>query len=171
MRLQSGCLAWTGGFTLIEALVAIVIVSIGLLGSAWLQIYSMRTTQNAYLQSQAAVIAADLADRIRANPEGAELGVYDDIDTGELPSDPDCIDEGCSPTQLANHDIREWSAQVTGTSALLPSGSATVSRSGEVYTVTLNWTEQDLRSATEKAVEDQEGTDSTQRSYEVRFSP
>lgn len=160
-----------GGFTLIEALVAIVIVSIGLLGSAWLQIHSVRTTQNAYLQSQAAAITGDLADRIRANPDGERLGAYDSIDTANLPADPDCIDVGCTPAQLAAEDVREWAALVTGGSALLPSGSGTVSRSGSVYTVRLSWVEQDQRSAGEKAAEDADGVDSTQRIYEVRFSP
>ena len=61
----------SAGFTLIEVLVALIIVSIGLLGLAGLQATSVRFNQQAYLRSQAVQQAYDMADRIRANAVAA----------------------------------------------------------------------------------------------------
>ena len=56
-----------GGFTLIEVLVALVVLAVGLLGLAALQVMSLKYNQTAYNRNQATVIANDLADRMRAN--------------------------------------------------------------------------------------------------------
>ena len=97
------------GFTLIEVLVALIVVSIGLLGLAGLQATSVRFNQQAYLRSQAVQQAYDMADRIRANARGMWDGDYDDIDGTE--SDPACIDTDCSPADLATTDAVAWNAQ------------------------------------------------------------
>lgn len=57
-----------GGLTLIEVLVSLVVVSIGLLGVAALQMRTLTNNYDALLRSQASVLAADIADRMRANP-------------------------------------------------------------------------------------------------------
>ncbi len=56
------------GFTLVEVLVTIIIMSIGLLGVAGLQLASMRSNHSAYLRTQATLAAYDLIDRMRADP-------------------------------------------------------------------------------------------------------
>lgn len=56
-----------GGFTLIEVLVALVVLAIGLLGIAALYIDSLRASRTALLRTQAIAVASDLADRIRVN--------------------------------------------------------------------------------------------------------
>ncbi len=72
------------GFTLIEVLVAIVILSVGLLGLAGLQVSGLRNNQEAYLRSQATIIAEDVFDRMRANRAAAQNGDYDtDFDETE----------------------------------------------------------------------------------------
>ena len=57
------------GFTLIEVLVALLIVALGMLGNAMLQLQGMKNSNDAYLRSQIGILAYDVADRIRANRE------------------------------------------------------------------------------------------------------
>jgi len=129
------------GVTLIEVLVAMLVLSIGLLGVASLQLYGLRYNQSAYLRSQATILAYDLVDRMRTNADGVALGYYDIINTGSLPADPACISTGCTNEQLAKHDIREWGTYFTSGIPILPSATGIVSKSGLVYTVTISWTE------------------------------
>ena len=55
------------GFTLIEVLVALLILAVGLLGIAALQFKGMRYSNDAFMRSQITFLAYDIADRIRAN--------------------------------------------------------------------------------------------------------
>ena len=144
------------GFTLIEVLVALIVVSIGLLGLAGLQATSVRFNQQAYLRSQAVQQAYDMADRIRANARGMWDGNYDDIDGTE--TDPGCISTDCSPADLADTDAVAWNAQNV---AALPNGAGTVARDAAatavVFNIVVNWSE---------------GPDTEdQRSFAVSFRP
>ncbi|HKU15853.1 MAG TPA: type IV pilus modification protein PilV [Steroidobacteraceae bacterium] len=64
------------GMTLVEVLVTLVIMSVGLLGVAALQLTSLRNNYDAYVRSQASMLAADLFDRMRANRGEALAGDY-----------------------------------------------------------------------------------------------
>jgi type IV pilus assembly protein PilV len=64
------------GTTLIETLVALLVLSIGLLGVAGLQMTSLQNNRGAHLRSQAQVLAYDIADRMRANRNVALTGGY-----------------------------------------------------------------------------------------------
>jgi len=57
----------TTGFTLIEVLVAVVVLAGGLLGLAALQVTSLSSNQTAYNRSQATQLAYDIADRMRTH--------------------------------------------------------------------------------------------------------
>lgn len=129
------------GVTLIEVLVAVLVLSIGLLGVASMQFYGLRYNQSAYLRSQAAVVAYDLADRMRANPNGVAAGYYDSIDSASVPSDPACINTGCNNQQLADNDIREWAQYFTANPPMLPGASGKVTKAGGIFTITISWTE------------------------------
>lgn len=59
----------TSGFTLIEVLVTLVVLSVGLLGLAGLQLVGMRGNHSAYLRTRATLAAADLVDRMRLRPQ------------------------------------------------------------------------------------------------------
>ncbi len=126
-----------GGFTLLEVLVAIVILSIGLLGLAGLQAAGLRNNQSAYLRTIATQQAYDMADRIRANAAGAGIaaGAYDNISsTG---SNPGCITGGCTPAAMAQYDAYEWN---TANASLLPAGKGTVTRvAANRFTITVMW--------------------------------
>jgi type IV pilus assembly protein PilV len=64
------------GFTLIETLVAVLVLSIGLLGIAALQLTSLQSNSTATQRSQATFLAYDIVDRMRANRRSAEAGDY-----------------------------------------------------------------------------------------------
>ncbi|MEW5769538.1 MAG: type IV pilus modification protein PilV [Pseudomonadota bacterium] len=116
------------GFTLLEILVAIVVLSLGLLGLAGLQAVSLRYNQTAYYRSIATQQAFDMADRIRANLAGVRAGNYNNL-SGTLSTivavDPNCVTTtaGCSSSQLATTDYRQWRII---NDALMPGGGGTV---------------------------------------------
>jgi type IV pilus modification protein PilV len=64
------------GFTLIEVLVSLVVLSIGLLGTAKLMIFSARSNDSAYLRTQATALAYGMLDNMRANQQQAIAGSY-----------------------------------------------------------------------------------------------
>ncbi|QIT56615.1 type IV pilus modification protein PilV [Aquisalimonas sp. 2447] len=92
------------GYSLLEILIAVLVLSIGLLGLAGLQTTSLQSNQSAAQVSQATFLAQDILDRMRANPGAARQGNYD-IGFGTSSSDM-----GNSP--LARADLREWLQQM-----------------------------------------------------------
>ena len=129
------------GFSMIEVLITLVILSIGLLGIAGLQLAGLQSNRSAYYRSQATIIAYDMIDRMRTNVDGVAANHYDDLDSGTMPTTPPtCIESanGCSAASLADNDLQEW---VTANLSLLPAGSGSVTRNGKIFTVTVNWLE------------------------------
>ena len=109
------------GFTLIEVLVSMLILSIGLIGVAALQGVSLKNTQSAFMRSQATALAYDLADRMRANRLAAEIGLYD---PGTAATVSACKSTtGCIPQDMAKHDLAEWNAAIA---TYLPMGQGFV---------------------------------------------
>ncbi len=111
------------GLTLMEVLASVIILSIGLLGVASLQFNSLRGNQNAMEASAAIALAAEAADRIRANSKGANDGDYDFIDVAG--TDPGCINTLCSVAEVAQTDAYEW---ITRLGNLLPNGEGVICR-------------------------------------------
>jgi len=120
------------GFTLFEVLIAVLVLSIGLLGLASLQVEGLKNNNSAYMRSQASILAYDLADRIRANP-----GPNYATTTAAAVSGCTTV-TGCNTDEMAANDLFEWQAAIA---SALPSGSGTVTRdsSGSVYTITISW--------------------------------
>ena len=133
------------GFTLLEVLVAVVVLSIGLLGLAGLQASGLAQNNNAYQRTQATLLAYDMLDRMRANFDGVRLGYYNDVSAGSA-TDPNCILSGCTVQQIATYDNASWGDSLSTT---LPSGFGTVSGSGlgSTFTITVMW-DQDRTGAT-----------------------
>jgi len=102
------------GFTLIEVLVALIVVAIGLLGLAALQTVGLRNNHSTNLTSQAIWLANDITDRIRSNPSGD----YNNISPQQPPN---C--SPCTPQQMAEIDILEWNQTVNQT---LPNANTVV---------------------------------------------
>lgn len=130
------------GFSLMEVLVSILILSIGVLGVAALQLSGLQFSQSSYQTSQSTAVVGDLIDRMRSTPaieSAAVRSVYTfDTTQDSQPADPGCTSgTGCDAQQLAQHHVRQWWDNVL---PLLGDGaSATVTRSGDVYTVTITW--------------------------------
>lgn len=64
------------GFSLIEVLVTVVIVSIGLLGIAGLQLSSLKNNDSSFLRSKSTILSNDMIDYLRANRQQAISGDY-----------------------------------------------------------------------------------------------
>ena len=125
------------GASLVEVMISLLILSMGLLGMAALQGLGTQYGAEAYFRSQAVVQAYDMIDRMRANPTAVVKGRYEQepIPTGYA---TDCVDNACTVGELADYDLVNWN-RLNG--ELLPNGSGTVTRQGDVYTVQVTWQE------------------------------
>lgn len=110
------------GFTLIEVLIALIVLSIGLLGAAGLQAKSQQYSRSAYFNTQSTVLAHDLLERMRANPQGLIVEkVYNNPTATKHDS---CFTlSGCSVTDMAQNDMYEWRQDAL---RKLPSGTGVV---------------------------------------------
>ena len=142
------------GFTLIEVLVAIVVLAIGLLGLAGLQARSLQYNYSAYERSQASILAYDIVDRMRANASITDTGAYDTDFGTNPPGGIDCQDitANCSTAAMANFDLTQWkcslgnflgnaacaAVNMTGVGALAE-GDGSIVRNGSLITVTIRW--------------------------------
>src|SRR5215510_14386609 len=94
------------GVSIVEALVALVILSVGMLGVAGLYLESLRSNRTALSRTNAVALVNDMADRIRANRAG--LANYA-LASGTAPSGgSDCLNGRCTPAQLALYDQVRW---------------------------------------------------------------
>lgn len=140
------------GFTLLEVLVAVVIVSLGMLGVAALLVTVQKADTASYLQQQAVQTTYDLLDRMRANLSGAQAGYYNGTYGGTPAIPTNCNTGACTAKQLAGYDTSQWTAAVDQ----LPQGSGSVasavSSNGNVnVTVTVTWSDAPAQSAIEKS--------------------
>lgn len=144
------------GFTLIEVMVAALVLAIGVLGLATTMLLGLKSDQSAYFRSQASAIAYDMADRIRLNRTAATSGTYNNLDTtGTIPSDPACQSSagGCSSAQQAVMDVREWAgnfvkvdSSITNFAPKLPNGRGVITRdAANRFVITVSWSEADTR--------------------------
>ncbi len=115
------------GFSLIEVLVALLVLAIGLLGLAGLQTLGLKFNTQSYQRTQAVLNAYDIVDRIRANTSGIAAAVYDDIDIAAPPSAPpvDCAAFSCTNLDMAAYDVSQWK---TSLAELLTQGKGAVCR-------------------------------------------
>ena len=110
------------GSTLVEVLVALLLLAVGLLGGSAMQLSSLRARHESALLSTAMQLAASMAERMRANStqmqaidaDNPYLGLdYEAGPAGEPGGAPACLgDTACSAAQLAQFDIAEWKQQL-----------------------------------------------------------
>lgn len=129
------------GFTLFEVLIAVLVLSIGLLGIAGLQVASLNNTNNAYLKSLGTMLANDMADRIRSNPTAVAAGAYNNI-TAKPSSVPagGCTSSACNSGDMATVDIANWFDLMSNN---LPGGTGTITGNGTTFTVNVMWEDAD----------------------------
>ncbi len=148
------------GTTLIEVLIALVVLAIGLLGMALLQVTSVQSNHSAYYRSQVSILASDLADRMRANRTAALTDAY----VFDYPTSSST--HSVSGTQ-AQKDKAEW---LNTLAQALPEGTGKVEKSGTLVTISVRWNDNRGRikptASTEKAAS-AEKTDSTDTGVET----
>jgi type IV pilus assembly protein PilV len=125
------------GFTLIEVLIALVILSVGMLGIAGLYVHSMQAGRTSILRHNAVTLAGDIADRIRANPRAGPAYAL-------AGANNNCVAAGidCTPGEMAANDIFLWDQQAAAT---MPNGAVNIVFNNGVvpptYQITVTWTE------------------------------
>lgn len=120
------------GMTLVEILVALLVLSIGLLGLAGLQTMSLRFNSSAYYRTQATALAYGLADRMRANRAAALAGNYDVALANPTPA---CGAPDLSGT-VPQDDISTWQMELA---CRLPLGNGSIARNGDEFVFTVQW--------------------------------
>jgi type IV pilus assembly protein PilV len=118
------------GFTLIEVLVTVIILAIGVVGVASLQISTYSQLQSSHNMATASMLAGEMADRMAANSAQVLANNYDHIDKSSTPKD--CAAAACTPTELAAYDVNQWQTKITSGSdspGSLPGGKGAVLRS------------------------------------------
>jgi type IV pilus assembly protein PilV len=154
------------GLSMIELLVAVLVLAIGILGITALQMVSLQNNRGALYRAEAVQLAYDMMDRIRANPEGAIPGAaYDGLAlTAGPPASPDCVAANCSQAQMVTFDQALWKCSLggfnddaqcvafRGSGVLppeadqpgLPEGDGTIDVDGAgMVTITVQWQEPD----------------------------
>ena len=124
------------GFTLLEVLIAVLVLAIGLLGLAGLQATSLRVNQSASMRSQATNLAYDIADRIRANRDAALAGTYDNQSLATTP--PACAVITLNGT-LAQQDIAFWRNAIACTLPLSTGSIIRDTTNTNTFTIIIQW--------------------------------
>lgn len=132
------------GFSMIEVLVTVLIMVVGLLGVAAMQMLNIKTVNNTQYRSVATLHAYDMAERMRSNKDGADAGAY--LLSGRPGSSAASCSGGCDFAQLASWDVYEWNNSIRSyddpSNADLPNGSGTIEEDGEFYVIKVSWQEQ-----------------------------
>lgn len=135
------------GFTLLEVLITLVIVSFGLLAMAGLLTKGMGLNNTSYLRSVAVQQAYDIADRMRANIAGVKGNAYDSISYTANQTCTVCT--SCTAAGMATYDACYWNTQ---NESQLPLGRGTVTRTGTEFLITVSWDDNKSGSANKSFV-------------------
>ena len=120
------------GATLLEVLIAVVVLAIGLLGFAALQSTSLQSGHSSYQRSQATWLAYDMLDRMRANPDNLAEYAF------ALPATPPvCIPNLTASGSGAARDRTEWLNAIA--CQLRPNGNGNVEVSNTTVVVNVRW--------------------------------
>lgn len=142
MRIESMRTRSCAGFSIVEAMVALLVLAVGMLGVAGLYVTTLRASGSALFRTQAVSFASDMADRIRANPNAG--AAYEAAD-----ADNSCVDGGvdCTPALMAADDLFHWRRQMAEIlpddgDANTPQGTVVVTAgTPRTYTITVTWSE------------------------------
>jgi type IV pilus assembly protein PilV len=136
-----------GGFSMIEVLVTMLIISLALLGTMGLQAYALRVNQGGQFRSQAVFLVADLAERMEANRSAAVTA-----NNGYIVATPSNTTQtasvkctaACTKEELAALDMDRWTNLVAST---LPQSmwtvTQTVSGNPSTYTINVSWVDRE----------------------------
>ena len=134
----------SGGFTLIEVLVAMLIIAIGVLGVATLQFRGIQYSHDAYLRSQVNILAYDMADRMRLNRKNASEYATSITNYSVPAARPTgCVQSGPGSASDVDNDVACWKEQLYD--ALPPNSEADITEdaANNLFTIQLAWTDRD----------------------------
>lgn len=133
------------GIAMIEALVALLVLSLGVLGLARLQVSALTESRNSNARAVAVQMANDLAERMQSNAivrqTNPASNPYETVWGAPAVAGTDCLATACNGNQLAAFDLRAWKLNVA---TLLPNGDAQVFRSDtdtNQFGVLVRWSE------------------------------
>ena len=163
------------GLGLIEVLIALIVVSVGVLGLAGLQLNSVRVAKGSFNRSQAVVIAETVIAQMRANPDGVADAEYDGLDSssadcaakpttycnayygmsGSTPSCNTAADRATNDFFAVSCGHWNGSKAENGVISTLPGGKITIDCNDSpctdtsTYTVVVSWTETEVQNETD----------------------
>ena len=113
------------GFSLLEILISLVIMSVGMVGLAGLKIVAIKGENESHFRHEASLLMMELADRIRANSAGVDAGSYEAHGSISVTTAPSVLcDEGsCSASQLATFDMYSVAKKI---SVAVPGSSVSI---------------------------------------------
>ena len=120
------------GMTLVEAMIALLVISVGLLGIASLQLTAMSQNTSSLNHSKAVWLAYNMYDRIIANND--QFDNYNGIDSDNN-YNGDCMANTCTPAQMITADADEWTSLLDE----LPGGEGTVIANADGLVITVMW--------------------------------
>ena len=133
------------GVTMVEALVALVVLSVGMLGIASLYVSSLQAGRTALSRTQAVNLVNDMIDRIRANATARSAYASSTYSTGAVTKG--CVTtKNCSIADLAQDDLARWKTATlaslpgTPTATVVYTAAASTGRP-DLYSVTVTWQE------------------------------
>jgi type IV pilus assembly protein PilV len=141
------------GFSLLEVMIALIVLSIGLLGIAGLQTFSLQFNHQSYERTQATVLISEIFDRIMANPTAARAGQYDNVADSTTSASytgyGNCGSTGCASTnELATYDLFIWKTAIENSKMSQGQGAIRRVNPGDansfVYVITISWVENNL---------------------------
>jgi type IV pilus assembly protein PilV len=119
------------GSSLLEVLIALVVLGLGVLGMVAMQATSLKSNQTALVRTQATELANEISDVMRANRNAALAGNYDSSLTAAAPAG----------TAIHAIDLQNWKTRL----ALLPAGKGGIARTNTSFTITIQWDESRLK--------------------------
>lgn len=142
------------GATLIEALVAILVLSLGMLGMAGLQLNALSFQKSSWAQHRVSELTIDIVERMQTNPVASQSGTYNYTQTYAVSAAATLTNNGCrgststvacTPQQIANDDLGGW---LDKAQKALPGGAASISgNTTEGFIVTAMYADKDFRKA------------------------
>ncbi len=139
------------GFSLIEALIALLVIAIGLLGIAGLQAASVYRTHTGEINSLAAVEAQSIAARMISNPgafpASGTAADYNTTDAAAVTYPTNCATSACPPPDMALYDLNRWGTELAND---LPQGKGAIAcaASPPQCTITVSWQQKRMAAAT-----------------------
>lgn len=134
------CKRSSAGFGMVEMLVAMVVLSVGMLGIAGLYVTTLRASNGAIFRTLAVNLAADMADRIRSNPNAGVA--YQGAAANNA-----CVGAAadCNRQEMAADDLFRWAQELAQLlpddgNAGTPQGTVAVDNTTDPFTYTINVT-------------------------------